>query len=176
MHLVTASLFLPTFIATLSQHSQVLLLRGFFGLSLTWWVARGRPPLDIEAFITSDIPFISPPTTSTVPSWSLLGTSSALPRQSWFTIIHKSMIHPESHLPKLIRALHHLARIYGTRPAGLSDFSDTPLPGANLLDGTVFLRIAALTVERMYKDGSTPGEWDRIGFFRALDAPMRPRM
>jgi hypothetical protein len=57
--------------------------------------------------------------------------------------------------------------VYGTRPAGLADFKDSGLPGAESLDGTLFIRAAGLTIDRLSrgaKDDSAPF-WDREGFF-----------
>ncbi|TFY67493.1 hypothetical protein EVJ58_g1578 [Rhodofomes roseus] len=43
MHIVTSSIFLPSFLAYLSPASAIVLLRTFLRTTLAWYVARGRP-------------------------------------------------------------------------------------------------------------------------------------
>jgi len=48
MHLVTSSLFLPSFLTKLSPKHQWILLTRHFAIALSWWVARGRNFIDIK--------------------------------------------------------------------------------------------------------------------------------
>ncbi|PIL34397.1 hypothetical protein GSI_03172 [Ganoderma sinense ZZ0214-1] len=48
MHMITSSIFLPSFVAYLSPHSAALLLRGHFTVALTWYIGRDRPALSIR--------------------------------------------------------------------------------------------------------------------------------
>ena len=59
----------------------------------------------------------------------------------------------------------HDAALYGTYPAGY--FSGTELEGAELLDGTLFIRAAGLTagVLGWIKEGQAIRDWDRASFF-----------
>lgn len=173
MHLVTSSLFLPSLIAKLSLPSQVLLLRAYLVVSLTWWIGRGRPAIDFEGFYNNpDTAHPNPPgdlPAPWTPKWSLpSGTSvEAANPNPWTYIIQRSLSHPDEHLPKIQRALANYARLFGSRPAGFLE-GKTELPGAEKLDGTLFVRAAGLTINRLarYKDGDDEAPfWDRTGFF-----------
>ncbi|KAK0453854.1 hypothetical protein EV421DRAFT_1766925 [Armillaria borealis] len=141
MHLVTSSLFLPSLANFLSTTSQALLLRSYMAVSLAWWISRGRPSFDIPKFIESDNnKSVNPDSTAAN------GDLSSTPNP-WFAIIQQALFHPDDHLCKMQRALAYFAALYGTRPGGLPDFSQTELPGAEKLDGTLFLRAAQLTAK-----------------------------
>ncbi|KAF8881611.1 hypothetical protein BD779DRAFT_1675363 [Infundibulicybe gibba] len=172
MHLVTSSLFLPSLLAYLSPTSQEILLRAYFVTSLSWWVARGRPAFSIPAFFNNTT--AHPPPSGPLPTPhpdSLLSSppAQAITPNPWLPIIETSITHPDDHLPKLQRALAHYSRVYGTRSSGLSDFRETELAGAEVLDGSLFIRVAGLTAERMgrVREGKKPIEWDRKGFYSA---------
>lgn len=165
MHLVTSSLFLPSLVAYLSPKSQAILLRSYFTVSLAWWIARGRPGFDIRGFFADDTAYPLPSgTLPTPPKWALPSPSSSISTtpNPWFHLIQRTVIDPDDHLCKLVRALAHYGRIYGARSAGLPDFSGTELPGAEKLDGTLFIRAAGLTCSREGQDGY---EWGREGYF-----------
>lgn len=79
------------------------------------------------------------------------------------------MIYTESHLPKLQRTLAQYGAKYGTRIAGLPDFAGTELEGADMLDGTLFIRTAGLTAQRMgrVREGEAPPQfWDMDEFYQ----------
>lgn len=170
MHLVTSSTFAGTFVSQLCPSSQVLYLRAFFAGILTWYVARGKPTLDIPAFFSADTkhPIPAGPK-APVPDWSLPSASSPLAStpNPWFPVVQRTISHPDDHLAKIVRTLLHFGRIYGTRPPGLPDFAETSLAGADRLDGSLFIRAAALTVDRLTRtvEGSEPAYWDRQGYF-----------
>ncbi|KAK0234931.1 hypothetical protein EDD85DRAFT_841103 [Armillaria nabsnona] len=147
MHLVTSSLFLPSFAAYLTPPSQVLLLRGYMAVSLAWWVARGRPGFDIPKFFDAPAIQDSEPMIST-PTWNL----PSIPNP-WFAIIQQAVVHPDDHLCKIQRAFVHYATLYGARPRGQPDFSQTELEGVEKLDGTLFLRAAQLTAKHFEYEG-----------------------
>ncbi|KAK0475762.1 hypothetical protein IW261DRAFT_1340047 [Armillaria novae-zelandiae] len=147
MHLVTSSLFLPSFAAYLTPPSQVLLLRSYMAVSLAWWVARGRPGFDIPRFFDAPLAYHDPEPTPT--PWDL----PSMPNP-WFAIIQQAVVHPDDHLCKIQRALVHYATRYGGRAHGRPDFSRTELGGAGELDGTLFLRAAQLTARHFeYVEG-----------------------
>ncbi|KAK0242985.1 hypothetical protein EDD85DRAFT_813399 [Armillaria nabsnona] len=142
MHLVTSSLFLPSLVNFLSSTSQALLLRSYMAVTFAWWISRGRPSFDIPKFYESDNSESVNSDSSSMTATS--GNLSSTPNP-WFAIIQQALFHPDDHLCKTQRALAYFAGLYGTRPGGLPDFSQTELPGAEKLDGTLFLRAAQLT-------------------------------
>ena len=83
----------------------------------------------------------------------------------WLPIIQTTLVHPNEHLPKIQRALAHYAQVYGTVEAGT--FADTELEGAELLDGSVFIRVAGETANKIgwMREGEEKQEWDFVGFF-----------
>jgi Questin oxidase-like len=170
MHLVTSSLFLSSLSAHLKPTSQELLLRGYLTVCLTWYVGNGRPGFDIPGFFAADTAYPTPPGPFPTPDKKALpeqNSPKAVTPNPWLPIIQTTIVHPDDHLPKLQRALAHYGSLYGTRPAGLPDFTDTELPGADKLDGTLFIRAAGLTAKRMgrVRDGEKPLDfWDQYGF------------
>lgn len=156
MHLVTSSLFLPSLITSLTPGSQALLLRAYLVTILTWWVARGRPVLNIKSFITS---------TSTQPTVPISegNGGSVFPKEHpnpFLSVIQSSILNPNDHLPKIQRSFAHFSTIYGNRPAGYH--KGTELEGAELLDGSLFVRAALLTANHM---GEAENTWSISGFF-----------
>lgn len=83
MHTLTSSLFLHGYVELLDPHYAASLLRGKFALDLVYYIAHGRPCLNLEQF-------------STYPD--LL---------SWDQIISKAIASEDDHVPKVIRALIH---------------------------------------------------------------------
>ncbi|KAK0475744.1 hypothetical protein IW261DRAFT_1340087 [Armillaria novae-zelandiae] len=167
MHLVTSSLFLPSFVAYLTPPSQALLLRHYMTVSIAWWVSRGRPGFDIPKFFGADTPLVPPTSPATkTPSWKLTSTHNP-----WFKIIQHAVVHPDDHLCKIQRAFVHYATLYGMHPSGEPGFSRTELPGAEKLDGTLFLRAAYLTAKHFEpregekSNGENSFKWDRSGFY-----------
>ncbi|KAF9019801.1 hypothetical protein BDZ89DRAFT_1072726 [Hymenopellis radicata] len=150
MHLVTSSLFLPSIVAYLTPPSQKLFLRGYLTISLAFWVSR-RPRsfnLDVAKFFSADLAMPKRPSlTFESPSWALVpGTATA---NQWFPIIQDAILHQDDHLCKIQRAFMHFAEQYGSRESGLEDFASTELPGANAIDGSLFIRAAGLTAKAM---------------------------
>jgi hypothetical protein len=173
MHLVTSSLFLSQIFTELTRSSQIQLLRGYFAVCMAWYVGRGRPSFDIKAFFT-DATTLHPtppgprpsPHTGVNPSPS---SPEAITPNSWLPIIQSTLAHPDSHLPKLQRALNEYSAHFGLTPAGT--FKDTELKDAELIDGTLFIRAAGLTFSRLgwVREGEAPGAWNEEGFFTSSD-------
>lgn len=166
MHLLTSSIFLPSLAAYLSPASQSALLRGHLSVMLAYWVSRGRPALPIKSFITSVSATPAPPGPKPTPSKDALGKGKSLAEidNPWLGIVQSVLQHPDEHLVKTIRALEHFARIYGTR--GTGTFVDTGLEGAEVLDGTLFVRVAgnAIAAQGWVREGEDyPGDYDRAG-------------
>jgi len=135
MHLVTSSLFLSSVLSYLSQDSQVILLRAYLTMSLTWLISRCGPQMDIQGFLEA---------TTLPPSSEGEVTSRANP---FLDIVQSGMTHPDDHILKIQRAFAHFSSVYGSRPKGY--FKGTGLEGAEALDGTLFLRAARLTDQVM---------------------------
>ncbi|KAI0919854.1 hypothetical protein AcV5_001812 [Taiwanofungus camphoratus] len=171
MHLVTSSLFLPSFAAYLSPSSTGLLLRTYFAISLTWWVVRGRPALPIREFYES----VSPTPSEPGAPHNQAAKETLIPENvspnPWLPIIQTTIVHPDDHLCKIQRAFAHYASVYGGRPvgyfAGLAEVEGTPLEGVDMLDGTLFVRVAGLTADRMRwaSEGQDTTFWDMTPFF-----------
>ncbi|KAK1229403.1 hypothetical protein PQX77_007541 [Marasmius sp. AFHP31] len=168
MHFVTSALFLPSFAAYLSPPSQVLLLRSYLTVCIAWWVSLGKPRLDIPAFFAAGIPH-----TATVTSTSRFSSNQlSVPRSQiagsnpnpWTAVIRDALIHPDDHVPKLVRSLVHFGALYGGTEAG--HFGHTELKGAEQIDGTLFVRAAELTMARLGREFKVVPPlqiyWDRV--------------
>ncbi|KAG6890178.1 hypothetical protein C0995_010883 [Termitomyces sp. Mi166 len=173
MHLVTSSLFLSSLAANLKPASQETLLRGYFAVSLAWWIGRGRPAFDIEGFFAEDTAFPAPSGPFPPLNYKALPEATspkATTPNPWFPIIQAALTVPDDHIPKLHRALVHFASLYGSRAPGQPDFANTELPFADKLDGSLFVRTAGLTNQRLLRPREEPeygGFWDRQGFYKS---------
>lgn len=173
VHFVTAAMFVPSVASVLTTASQELLLRAFFAVCITWWIGRGRPPLPISKFYdaTATVP---EPIHSRPPVHK-----DAFPAKNglvnpWFELMAESMVLPDDHFPKALRALAHFADMYGGRVAGKGEgksLAETELEGAEKLDGTLFIRAAILTNERLRTvkdcDVDESKYWERRGFYKS---------
>lgn len=171
MHIVTSSLFLSEVFAEVSRPSQVTLLRGYFAACLGWFIGRGRPQLDIAGFFNNpDTLHPTAPGPQPTPHDGANPSPSApeaVTPNSWLPIIQSTLAHPDDHLCKLQRALSEYSTYFGLTPPGT--FKDTELKDAELIDGTLFVRAAGLTLSVLgwVREGQAPGSWDTTGFFSA---------
>ncbi|KAF9815237.1 hypothetical protein IEO21_04684 [Rhodonia placenta] len=170
MHGVTSCLFLQTMVTYLSPSSASLFLRTYFRMLIAWWVSRGRPAFPIREFYTSvpELPRRCAPDHMKLEKGMFPVESTAL--NAWLPLIQMSIMHTDDHLCKTQRALAHFASQYGERPAGyfaeLTSGERPSLDGIELLDGTLFLRVAGLTAERVAAAGEDRSLfWDVRGFF-----------
>ena len=163
MHVLTSSLFLPTYAAALQPTSFALLLKTYLVSSLLWWVARGRPTLPIRDFYCN--------TSAPAPEHESPASSATDTDDPWQPVIHDTIAHPDDHLCKVQRALLRFASAYGSRQAGtLAAGADAEpsIDGQELVDGTIFWRVSQLTAGNFGdKDGVPDGTWDLRGFFPA---------
>ena len=77
-----------------------------------------------------------------------------------------TLLHSDNHLAKIQRALAHFDSLYGTTSPGR--FKDLEgLDGAEVLDGSIFIRVAVLTQDRLgwVREGEEKKGWDFSGFF-----------
>ena len=172
MHFVTSSLFLSSIFSLLKRGSQELLLRGYFTTCLVWYVGRGRAELDISRFFGNAAtlhPVAPGPKPTPHKDVSPSPTSPyAVTPDPWVPIIQSTLTHPDDHLGKLQRALAEYSSHFGSTPAGY--FNQTELKDAELIDGTLFVRVAGLTSGRLgwVREGEPPLQgWDRKGFYGA---------
>ncbi|PCH34666.1 hypothetical protein WOLCODRAFT_27361 [Wolfiporia cocos MD-104 SS10] len=165
MHMVTSTLFFPPLVAYLSTASTTLLLRTYFRTSLAWWVSRGRPALPIREFYASTTPTPAQYGADAVkPAQGTLAPETITPN-AWLPIVQTCLMHTDDHLCKIQRTLAHFAKLYGDRPAGSlagENADQDRLDGVELIDGTLFVRIAALTADRIgwMREGQEFIFWD----------------
>lgn len=187
MHLVTSSIFLPSLLACIDKFSsRRLLLMAYFTSALSYYVARGRPQLNIRSFYKSTEKLLHKvPGPSTEPAPGTLPTPTSGLAQTpneWYPMIQTTIVHPNEHLCKTQRALAHHSSLYGTRKKGwcvppegrtvtaaqvLREEEAEDKVGLQELDGSIFVRVAMLTQNRLgwIREGETAGEWDFEGFY-----------
>ena len=160
MHLVTSALLLPSLINSISAASAVLLFKAYFTFSLLWYIARGRAPVPVSDFYEATAELSNGPVKAPE------SAPNTLPPENnpnpWLPIIQTTLVHPNEHLCKLQRALLYFAEMYGGTPKGA--FADMGMEG---LDGTIFVRVASLTADRLgwMREGQHERKWDFNGFF-----------
>ncbi|KAF9258789.1 hypothetical protein L218DRAFT_876288 [Marasmius fiardii PR-910] len=161
MHLVTSSLFAQSIVPSLSPKSQALFLRSYFAGLIISFTTLGRPKLDLEGYFAKPVPELVPRESA---------AHSPLPASPnpnpWLTIVQRSIVHPDDHVPKFIRALFEYASKYGSTPKG--SFANTELEGASAVDGTLFIRAAVLTIRKVGREVEKMPDnftfWDRRTF------------
>lgn len=67
--------------------------------------------------------------------------------KDWHSIIDQAIDFPDEHMPKIQRTFAHYAMLYGATPGGDQQFKGVELPGADQIDGSIFLRAAFLTLK-----------------------------
>ncbi|KAF9230920.1 hypothetical protein BU15DRAFT_83023 [Melanogaster broomeanus] len=141
MHLVTSSLFLPSLIAYLSPRSRVSLSHAYLTSVLTWWNPPSRIPSNQRHPTIEGTPIPNP----------------------FLPIIQSVLTHPNDHRAKIQRAFAHFNTLYGLRRAGY--FAGTELEGAELLDGSLFVRAAVLTAGSLewVREGPEANIWNMEG-------------
>ncbi|KAK7696386.1 hypothetical protein QCA50_001040 [Cerrena zonata] len=185
MHLVTSALFLPSLMAYLKPASSAILLKTYLTSSLIVYIAGGAPALPITEIFnnTTDSP-VQPGVQPTPTNRFARGPGAAgvtdqhekvweeaskiLTPNPWMPIIQTTLVHPNEHLCKLQRALAHFAAELGETPAGtFTNLVDGGLKGAESLDGTLFIRAAGLTANRLgwIREGQDMRLWDFAGFY-----------
>ncbi|KAJ7252343.1 hypothetical protein B0H12DRAFT_1219366 [Mycena haematopus] len=158
MHLLTSSMTLTSYMAVLtSPASKSLLLRAYFTRSLAYYISRGRPKLPVRSFFSAPI-LTDFPGPSPYPSDESVYPQHTTPNL-WLQIIQSALVHPDDHLSKVQRTLAHYGSLYGNVPSG--EFAGTELEGSELIDGTLFVRTAALTMEWMgrIREGEPARYW-----------------
>jgi len=174
-HLVTSSVFLLTLVLP-SEHSpyylvpltsRLTLLKTYLATCATWYISRGNAPLPIEEFYAATADRrTAPPAVPAPPSAPRKPLNA--PGGPWQRIIVNAVAHPDEHLAKAVRSFATLATRWGGRSAGYyAGGGEGGLEGREVLDGTLFVRVASLTLDRLgwaHESGKGLGQWDHDGF------------
>jgi hypothetical protein len=168
MHLVTSSLFLPSISAYFPPHVIQIFLRSYFSVCLAVWVGQGRPSVEITPdFVSKTDPSPQEPIGDRVmePAKDTLTPETVTPNP-WLAIIQSALMHPDDHVCKVQRALGHWSRMFGGRPQGYwarpsQKEGVVQLKGVELLDGTLFARVAGMTqaTKGWMREGQERGGW-----------------
>ncbi|GAA5857301.1 hypothetical protein JCM9279_005126 [Rhodotorula babjevae] len=85
----------------------------------------------------------------------------------WMRVLASAVDHDDEHATKVVRSLYYAAQHFGASQKGMFTSS---LPGSELMDGSIFIRAAGLTLASVgwAHEGvpGAPGSWDRssLGF------------
>jgi len=91
------------------------------------------------------------------------------PGSAWTRIIPSALQAPDGHVPEIARALVDFSRRWGMRPPGYFSAGESKvgqkmpsLEGIERLDGTLFVRVAGLTLDRLgwVHEGEKAALWD----------------
>jgi len=171
MHMLTASLFIPSLIKTIpSIESKAMLLRATLPVMLLYLIIRGRPRIDPELMMSyTATPRPSVNTDKAKPDPSAVGDPTNNAYVNPWPAIIASVVHaPDAHTVKSIRALYYASQKYGTTPPGgvigafQPDGSETH-KGMAKVDGTIFIRAAGVVMDTLgwVSHGQKEGNWDR---------------
>jgi hypothetical protein len=175
-HLVTSSIFLLTLVLRsdnspyppLSLASRLKLLKTYLSACAGFYIGRGNGSLPIEEFYTATNDRLTAPPAVPGPPDAKRQPLSA-PGGPWGRIIDNAIAYPEEHVPKTIRSLAVFAARWGSRPAGyFAGGGEDGLEGREALDGTLFVRAACLTLDRLgwaHESGKAFVEWDYEAYY-----------
>ena len=143
----------------LSFASRLLLLQTYLGLSAGWYILRGRQhALPITDFYAATDAQLFAPARAGDVGWT------QAPGNAWPRVVQSAVRFQDEHMPKIARALMDCAVRWGTRAPGyFSAFTVSgeeekmrtgarlapALEGIERLDGTLFVRVAGLTFDRL---------------------------
>ena len=160
----------------LSFANRLLLLQTYLGVSAGWYILRGsHHALPIaEFYAATDAQLFAPAAAGGAStSWT------QAPGSAWPRVIQNAVRFQDEHMPKIARALVDCAVRWGTRApgyfscvaaadeekAGTGARLALALEGIERLDGTLFVRVAGLTFDRLgwVDEGDKAGLWDMDG-------------
>ncbi|THH26455.1 hypothetical protein EUX98_g7731 [Antrodiella citrinella] len=190
MHAVTSAMFLPSLSTYLAPAATAFLLKAYLVTILSAYIIRGRPALPLADFFAT-VPTPTPPrphaTSSTdiftfrfgpnpsmiIPpkaNWLAVGADKIYTPNPWLPLIQSTLVHPDEHLCKLQRSLMHFASVLGATRPGAFRYLEREVEGAGKLDGTLFVRAAGLTANRLgwIREGHAQKSWDFGGFFKTV--------
>jgi hypothetical protein len=147
--------------------SRLTLLKAYLATSAAWYIARGNAALPIKDFYSSTSDRLTaPPATPAPPPASRKPLGA--PGGPWERIIVNAVAHPDEHVCKAVRSFATFATCWGGRPTGYyAGGGEAGLEGREALDGTLFVRVASLTLDRLgwaHESGRELGFWDRDGY------------
>ncbi|OCH91869.1 P-loop containing nucleoside triphosphate hydrolase protein [Obba rivulosa] len=172
MHLLNASLFLPSLIRALpSTQSKVTLLRGVPPVFLLLMTTRGRPVIKPDLLMSYTATPRPPHSTAghPQPDAEALGDPRDDACVNPWPALAAAVVHcPDAHTPKALRTLCYAAQKYGTTPPGGAigafdaDGRETH-EGTGRMDGTIFVRAAGVIMDTLgwVSHGQKNGTWDR---------------
>jgi len=171
MHLVTSSLFLPSYLRVLQNPvHKASILRAYLPGMIVLSLARGRPRINTE-LLMSYTATARPPLSLPSPGEGAIGD----PREDgdynpWSAIIGGTLHASDSHVVKTIRSLVYATQKYGdTRPGGAigafstKDGKETH-KGMAKVDGSIFVRAAGMVTDYIGWSGhgqAQKKDWDR---------------
>jgi hypothetical protein len=152
----------------LSLASRLKLLKTYLSACAGFYIGRGNGTLPIEEFYTATNDRLTAPPAVPGPPDAKRQPLSA-PGGPWGRIIDNAIAYPEEHVPKTIRSLAVFAARWGSRPAGyFAGGGEDGLEGREALDGTLFVRAACLTLDRLgwaHESGKAFVEWDYEAYY-----------
>ena len=159
MHFITSLSFVPSIMRNLTPSSQNLLLHCWFSFLVAYWVKRGRPPLPVTAFYDhTSMLDECPSQTSSIEGSFACGSCAG--HRCWSSILHDALEEPDVHYVKCQRSLAQFAERYGNTSPGR--FPKGPFRGAEILDGSIFGRVALLNAARLKSaKGARRSVWER---------------
>ena len=170
-HLVTSAIFLLTVVLRpehapyppVSLASRLALLKAYLATCAGWYISRGNIALPIKDFYNATSDRLTAPPAAPAPPSAPLKPLSAR-GNPWERIIMNGVAHPDGHLAKAVRSFSAFATRWGGRPTGYyAGGGEGGLEGREVLDGTLFVRAAALTLDRLgwaHESGKSLGDWD----------------
>jgi len=176
-HLVTSAIFLLTLVLPSSNSpyppvplvDRVILLKAYLATCVGFYISRGNGPIPIEGFYAATRDQLTTPPAVPGPPDAKRKPLSA-PGGPWARIITNAIAFPEEHLAKTVRSLAVFAARWGGRPAGYfagGGGGEDGLEGREVLDGTLFVRAAGLTLDRLgwaHESGKELDNWDHEGY------------
>ena len=173
-HLVTSAIFLLTLVRR-SEHSpyppvplasRLTLLKAYLATCAGWYISRGNTALPIKDFYDATTDQLTAPPAAPPPPSAPRKPLSAR-GNPWERIIVNGVAHPDEHLAKAVRSFSTFSTFaarWGSRPTGYyAEGGEGGLEGREVLDGTLFVRAAGLTLDRLgwaHESGKSLGNWD----------------
>ncbi|KAI0247414.1 hypothetical protein BJV78DRAFT_1364185 [Lactifluus subvellereus] len=156
-HLVTSAIFLLTLVlpsedllyppAPLAR--RLTLLKAYLAMCVGWYISRGNDPVPIKEFYSSTHDRLTAPPAKPAPPSASRKPLSA-PGGPWERTIANAIAHPDEHIAKAVRSFAAFSTRWGGRPVGyFSGGGEDGLEGREVLDGTLFVRAASLTLDRL---------------------------
>ncbi|THU91890.1 hypothetical protein K435DRAFT_726663 [Dendrothele bispora CBS 962.96] len=173
MHLVTSSIFLPSYIRVLQNPiHKVKILRAYLPNVILLTLVRGRPVIQPNLLMTATDkprPPLKPETLYKADKTAIGDPADDTDYNPWPALIESAKYAHDSHVLKTIRTLAFAAREFGDRNAGAvigakdAQGRETH-PGTDKLDGSAFVRAAGMVMD--YMGWTTHGQaarpdWDR---------------